>query len=210
MLGRRAKGGWVLSRFALHAPELSAEVGEDPLVRLPRELITSAILPSLDATEDHDFDVIRRDDYIPSPHPPILLLYPCRATYRAEHSLLFSTYLMPALLSFFLPSLFSFFFLSLFIYFLRSSSIPSPLLSFPFPFSLSSFSLFFLFLFFYYPPPPFIISPDRSTEKSGPPLASGIEIRLRMIYAPRELDVLSRQRPSDSLRSTTDETQTEP
>lgn len=155
MLGRRAKGGWVLSRFALHAPELSAEVGEDPLVRLPRELITSAILPSLDATEDHDFDVIRRDDYIPSPHPPILLLYPCRATYRAEHSLLFSTYLMPALLSFFLPSLFSFFFLSLFIYFLRSSSIPSPLLSFPFPFSLSSFSLFFLFLFFLLSPAPF-------------------------------------------------------
>lgn len=208
MLGRRAKGGWVLSRFALHAPELSAEVGEDPLVRLPRELITSAILPSLDATEDHDFDVIRRDDYIPSPHPPILLLYPCRATYRAEHSLLFSTYLMPALLSFFLPSLFSFF-LYLFI---SSALLPFPLPSsrfrslFPFPLFLS----FFFFFFFYYPPPPFIISPDRSTEKSGPPLASGIEIRLRMIYAPRELDVLSRQRPSDSLRSTTDETQTEP
>ena len=65
LLGRRAKGGWVLSRFALHAPELSAEVAEDPLVRLPRKLITSAILPSLDAAEDHDFDVIRRDDYIP-------------------------------------------------------------------------------------------------------------------------------------------------
>lgn len=154
MLGRRAKGGWVLSRFALHAPELSAEVGEDPLVRLPRELITSAILPSLDATEDHDFDVIRRDDYIPSPHPPILLLYPCRATYRAEHSLLFSTYLMPALLSFFPP----FFLFSFFLYlFISSALLPFPLPSsrfrslFPFPLFLS----FFFFFFFLLSPAPF-------------------------------------------------------
>lgn len=68
LLGGRTKGGWVLSRFALHAPELCAEVvpgkrEADPLLReeLPsvrEELITSAISPSLDAAEDHDF---RRD-----------------------------------------------------------------------------------------------------------------------------------------------------
>lgn len=69
LLGGRTKGGWVLSRFALHAPELCAEVaGQEekrilfPLLReLPsasEELITSAISPSLDAAEDHDF---RRD-----------------------------------------------------------------------------------------------------------------------------------------------------
>lgn len=156
MLGRRAKGGWVLSRFALHAPELSAE---DPLVRLPRELITSAILPSLDATEDHDFDVIRRDDYIPSPHPPILLLYPCRATYRTGHSSV--SYLMPALLSLSLPSLPSSFFLLLFFFFylfISSALFPfPPLVSFPFSFFFPFFPLF--------PPPPFIISPDRSFRR---------------------------------------------
>lgn len=65
LLGGRTEGGWVLSRFALHAPELCARSGrgrEDPTVlrecsilRESEELITSAILPSLDAAEDHDF-----------------------------------------------------------------------------------------------------------------------------------------------------------
>jgi len=69
LLGGRTGGGWVLSRFALHAPELCARSGrggEDPLfsrraqhparAREEREeLITSAISPFLDAAEDHDF-----------------------------------------------------------------------------------------------------------------------------------------------------------
>lgn len=62
-----------------------------PLLReLPfasEELITSAISPSLDAAEDHDF---RRDPswrlYTPPAlaFVPILLLYPSRATYRTN------------------------------------------------------------------------------------------------------------------------------
>lgn len=69
LLGGRTKGGWVLSRFALHAPELCAEVAGQRersssraafflSARAREELITSAISPSLDAAEDHDF---RRD-----------------------------------------------------------------------------------------------------------------------------------------------------
>jgi len=41
LLGGRTKGGWALSRFALHAPELCAEVAEQGekriLFPLPRE-----------------------------------------------------------------------------------------------------------------------------------------------------------------------------
>lgn len=91
-----------------------------------------------------------------SPLPIRRYYYYILAEPRTEPSILFSSLLdvSDARSSFFLSSL-PFFFLSLFIYFLRSSSIPSPLLSFPFPFSLSSFSLFFLFLFFLLSPAPF-------------------------------------------------------
>lgn len=92
-----------------------------------------------------------------SPLPIRRYYYYILAEPRTEPSILFSSLLdvSDARSSFFLSSLPFFFFLSLFIYFLRSSSIPSPLLSFPFPFSLSSFSLFFLFLFFLLSPAPF-------------------------------------------------------